>query len=93
LSKAKLRLQDGRPNLFNLVRLRVRANSLQIDLFLHAAFPENVMAAPHALLETQALQNAILHGVFNGRPPAVAWPRNARTGFFRLSSTSGTRKS
>jgi hypothetical protein len=63
------------------------------------------MAAPYALLETQALQqsaqivktdgriggtaekafqrflsshNAILHGVFTGRPSAVTWPINAR---------------
>jgi hypothetical protein len=58
LFKTKPRLKDGRSNLFHLVRLRVRARSLQIDLLLNAALPENVMAAPDALLETQPLQQS-----------------------------------
>src|SRR5450759_1589045 len=50
------RLQDDRTYLFDLVRLRIRTCPLQIDLLLDSALPEQVMAAPHALLETQTLE-------------------------------------
>jgi hypothetical protein len=40
---------------FTWLRLRVRDCPLQIDSLLNAGFPEQVMAAPHSLLETQAL--------------------------------------
>jgi hypothetical protein len=52
----KLCFQDRRPDLFDLVRLRVRTCPLQVNSLLDPALPEQVMAAPHAFLETQTLE-------------------------------------
>ena len=49
-------LQNHGPDLFDLVRLRVRAGPLQINFFFNATLQELVMAAPHASLETQTVE-------------------------------------
>jgi len=56
LFETKPCLQDRRSDLFDLVRFRVRTCLLQVNSLLDATFPEQVVATPYALFETQTLE-------------------------------------
>jgi hypothetical protein len=49
----KLRFQNYSPDLFDLIGLGLRTIALKIDFRRNAIFAKQVMAAAHALLETQ----------------------------------------